>query len=135
MTNGNGDGIINTAEEAGRAFQMLGLSQLLSGQFDGAASEPGSCPTSSCPSTSVGGRLQFLLGPTPLGGGSFRALLSAGGQLSVLQLAELDRRLDDGKPNSGRFRLLSQQSNTCMSGGDWNMSSTETACATALLIQ
>lgn len=133
--NGNGNGAIDTPAEAAKAFQTLGLGEFIAGQFDGAISAIGACPASSCPGTSLGGRLQFLTGVLPTGTGGFRALLSAGGRLTVAQLADLDRRLDDGKPGSGRFRLAQNDPGACISGSDWNVGNRELTCTGALLIQ
>ena len=133
--NGNGNDRIDTAAEAARAFQELGLAQLINGQFDGLAPATGAtCPSTTCPATATGGRLQFLL-DTPSGTGNFRALLSPNGQLDVRQLAELDRKLDDGRPSTGRFQLLANAPAACASNGNWNVGNTADNCPAALLVQ
>lgn len=133
--NGNGNDRIDTAAEAARAFQELGLAQLINGQFDGITPTGSVCPSSTCPSTATGGRLQFIVGSTPTGTGNFRALLAPTGQLDVRQLAELDRKLDDGKPGTGRFQLVSGGSQNCISAGDWNVGNTADTCTGAVLVQ
>lgn len=133
--NGNGNDRIDSAAEAARAFQEMGLAQLISGQYDGTTPTGSACPASTCPQTATGGRLMFMTGTSPVGTGTFRALLSPVGQLDARQLAELDRKLDDGRANTGRFQLLAGAPDTCATGGNWNMSSTAETCTAALLIQ
>lgn len=133
--NGNGNDRIDTAAEAARAFQTLGLAQLINGQFDGVAPAAGAvCPATSCPATANGGRLQFMV-DTPSGNASFRALLAPTGQLDVRQLAELDRKLDDGRPSTGRFQALASATAGCIVNGNWNVGNTTDNCPAALLVQ
>ncbi len=133
--NGNGNDRIDSAAEAVRAFQEMGLAQLINGQFDGVTPTGTTCPATTCPSTATGGRLQFIIGSTPTGAGNFRALLAPTGQLDVRQLAELDRKLDDGRPGTGRFQLVSGGPATCVSDGAWNVGNTADICTGAILVQ
>lgn len=133
--NGNGNDRIDTAAEAARAFQTLGLAQLVAGQFDGVAPSGNTCPATTCPQTATGGRLMFMTGVQPAGTGSFRALLAPVGQLDPRQLAELDRKIDDGRANTGRFQILANAPEACLSGGNWNMGGTLDTCTGALLVQ
>ncbi len=55
--------------------------------------------------------------------------LKTGGQVPVEIIAEVDRKIDDGKPNSGGFQFSTYDPNTnnpviddCTSAGQWNIS-------------
>jgi len=133
-SNGDGNGKISTAAEAVGAFQQLSLANLLNGNYNGATYTSGICPTATCPSNPMGGRLEFLTSGSALGGNSFNALLSTGGQLSAKQLAEIDRKIDDGSAGTGRFQALSSIDDACLNGTQWNEVGTSSACVGVLLI-
>jgi type II secretory pathway pseudopilin PulG len=132
--NGDGNGRIATATEAVGAFQQLSLANLLDGNYNGSTYSSGTCPVATCPSNPMGGRLEFLVSGAALGGNSFNALLSTGGQLSVKQLAEIDRKIDDGNASTGRFQALSGADTVCLNGLQWNEVSTASTCVGVLLI-
>jgi len=66
--------------------------------------------------------------------------LKTGGQVPVEIIAEVDRKIDDGKPDSGGFQFSTYDPNTnnpviddCTSAGQWNISSGTTNCGGASL--
>ena len=67
--------------------------------------------------------------------------LKTGGQVPVEIIAEVDRKIDDGKPNSGGFQFSTYDWNDtnnpvigdCTSGNQWNIASGTTNCGGASL--
>ena len=66
--------------------------------------------------------------------------LKTGGQVPVEIIAEVDRKIDDGKPDSGGFQFSMYDPNTnnpaiddCTAAGQWNISVATTNCGGASL--
>jgi len=65
--------------------------------------------------------------------------VKTGSLLPVALLAEIDRKVDDGKPYSGAFQFspyaqgpaIAPDPATCLSGSQWNILGTETNCGAA----
>ncbi len=136
---GNGNGRIDSIAEAASAFQQLGLSNLLSGRYDGQTYAAGLCPENTCPSHGLNGRMEFLINVQPLSGEPFAAALTPGNRLNTRQLAEIDRKIDDGRPNSGKFQLIQNSSENCTLINNnqifWNEPQQTELCNAVLIIR
>jgi prepilin-type N-terminal cleavage/methylation domain-containing protein len=136
---GNGNGRIDTIAEAALAFQQLGQSNLLTGRYDGQIYTPGLCPENTCPSHALNGRIEFLINTQTQSGEPFAALLTPGNRLNTRQLAEIDRKLDDGRPNSGKFQLTQNAPENCTLVSNnqvfWNEPQQTEMCNAVLIIR
>jgi prepilin-type N-terminal cleavage/methylation domain-containing protein len=68
--------------------------------------------------------------------------IKTGGLLPVELMAEVDRKIDDGRPYAGAFQFsvyappsaIAPDATTCTNGSDWNISSGDTNCGAASLL-
>lgn len=121
---GNGNGLIDTAGEQGAVFEHLQRAGFIKGQYTSIELTGGNCPETSCPASPLGGT--FVIGSTLLSddpaNGAVQLLL--GNATRSKKLAEIDRKLDDGKADSGDFLLLATEGNTCSTeAGLWDETS------------
>jgi prepilin-type N-terminal cleavage/methylation domain-containing protein len=128
---GNGNGLIDTAAEQGAVFEHLQRAGFIKGQYTSTELTGTTCPESSCPPSPLGGT--FVMGSTLLtddpASGSIQLLL--GNATRSKKLADIDRKLDDGKAESGDFLILATDGNTCTTtDGLWNEAS-ESNCQAA----
>jgi prepilin-type N-terminal cleavage/methylation domain-containing protein len=122
-SNGDGDGNIENTEarpEAGAAFAHLQSAGFIQGQYTAAAT----CAAGSCMPSKLGGVYVIsnsATGPnttgTPL---SIEIAQGANAQ----QLAELDRKMDDGNPNQGRVQVLNADATNCAGTATWTEAAT-----------
>lgn len=124
-SNGDGDGQIETTEtspEAGAVFEQLQRAGFIQGQYTAAAT----CTTGSCMPSKLGGF--YIISNSATGASTTGTPLSiqiAQGA-SAQQLADLDRKIDDGNPNQGRVQVLSGNASTCAGTSTWT--ETATSC-------
>ena len=114
-----GDGKINTPTESILAWHQLGRSGFITGNYDGIGTTPNSTNN---PTNAFSGYLQLIndadysidTGTAPL------ALnVKTGTNVPSPILAELDRKIDDGFPNTGSLRfspLWGSSTSTCLTG-------------------
>lgn len=139
---GNGDGQISAGDESGQAWAQLGRAGYLSGSFDGNSAGDGAslsaCVATTCPSNAYNGHMALLYGSNANGTGASNHEIGTGRFIPVGILAELDRKVDDGMPNTGTFQFDSRSVNapTCVNFGTaasavWYVvhSSPQTDCA------
>ncbi|MFN7834912.1 MAG: type II secretion system protein [Burkholderiaceae bacterium] len=134
---GDDSGAIDNAAEAGRVFAHLSGAGLIKGNFT-ATEISGLCPKTTCPATAFGGTLTVATGTTRAKTGTESAALEAstGEQVPAKQLAELDRKLDDGNPRTGAFRASGAESYAaCMTTTGWNEAANPRNCAGVYLLQ
>lgn len=124
-SNGDGNGLIqttNASPEIGAVFEHLQKAGFVQGQYTADAT----CTTGSCMPSKLGGF--YIISNSATGAGTTGTPLSiqiARGA-SAQQLAELDRKIDDGNPNQGRVQVLSGDASTCAGTSTWT--ETATSC-------
>ncbi|MDH4396016.1 MAG: prepilin-type N-terminal cleavage/methylation domain-containing protein [Limnobacter sp.] len=128
---GNGNGLVDTAGEQGAVFEHLQRAGFIKGQFTSIELTGATCPETSCPASPLGGT--FVMGSTLLSddpaNGSIQLLL--GNATRSKKLADIDRKLDDGKAESGDFLILATEGSTCTTDeGLWDEAS-ESNCQAA----
>jgi len=117
--NGNGDGFIATNAERGYFWQHLANAGFITGSFDGAAIAGNNltCAQSTCPNNAFGGAMKYSWGQYASGSTNNAHELRIGRNIPVNILAEIDRKIDDGIPDTGSFRADTQVNlATCKSG-------------------
>lgn len=134
--NGTGDGFIATNNERGYFWQHLGNAGFITGSFDGAAVANNNltCAATSCPTNAFGGAIKYSWGATAAGSTTNAHELRIGSNIPVNVLAEIDRKIDDGIPETGTFRADSQINlATCRTGAGststYNVTAGQTNCA------
>lgn len=128
---GNGNGLIDTAGERGAVFEHLQRAGFIKGQYTSIEMSGATCPESSCPASPLGGT--FIIASTLLtddpANGAVQLLL--GNATRSKKLAEIDRKLDDGKADSGDLLAMTGGSSTCVTeDGLWDETS-EATCQAA----
>lgn len=118
---GDGNGIIDTDEEEGAAWQHLSRSGFVKGEFDGQSLEgKENCPPSTCRTSPLGGTMQLSSRFNTINGTPELAV-TIGNIQPAKVYAQLDRTVDDGRPNTGSLRLISNSNPTCSTDqNEWN---------------
>ncbi len=105
---GDGNGIVgNIATESGRVWTHLEAGGYITGGYDGvpvAATEYG-CSPFTCPDNGFGSGMNLNYGNMVQTGANNAHELITGRGIPVGVLAELDRKVDDGSPDSGLMQL------------------------------
>lgn len=117
--NGNGDGVVATNVERGYFWQHLANAGFILGSFDGAAVAGNDlvCAPSTCPLNAFGGAMKYSWSQYASGATSNAHELRIGRHVPVKILAEIDRKIDDGIPDTGIFRVDTQVNlASCKSG-------------------
>ena len=157
--NGNGDNLIASYAESYRAWQQLGLAQLVPGQYSGTSTGNASVIGVNSPAAKITGAGWGILASTGIfsltGLNSVQRLYIGGPQAADITTAPtvllpnealaLDRKLDDGYPNSGRVLAggnsgsATPSTTTCVttntSGGSFNLGLADAVCALAVELQ
>jgi len=136
-TPGNGNGKIDDGQERASVWQQLALAGFITGDFDGKQATTGSaddvlCADSTCPRNPYNGYYKFSFGAQAVDAAGPANEFFTGDQIPVSILAQLDTRLDDGRANSGRFRVHKAFAATCASNGDWDVPTGHVNCAGVL---
>ena len=112
VTNGNGDGLVDTDGERGNVWTHLQAAGYITGNFDGANVSPTAydCTLDSCPDNGFGAGLNLSHGALSQTQAAAAAPVNAhelitGRGVPVEVLAELDRKVDDGNAGSGAMQL------------------------------
>jgi prepilin-type N-terminal cleavage/methylation domain-containing protein len=104
---GNGDGVVRDTSQARESLLVwvhLSHANLISGNYQSTGSHPDS--NAEWPRNPYGAHLQLQYDALFSGsGGVPRLTLKTGSQVPVRVLAEIDRKIDDGRANSGQFRF------------------------------
>jgi len=120
--NGSGNGQITTAAESGLVWQHLAAAGFITGTYNGAAAGNGwACSTATCPANAFGGTMYLRFGSQAIGTTATSHELWTGRNIPVEAMAELDRKTDDGIPNTGTFRhgVSGAANAACVAGGIW----------------
>ncbi len=122
--NGNGNGQITTNAERGLVWLHLATAGFITGNYDGGAVAAGNggwtCASTRCPPNAFGGTMNLGFGSEAAGTTGQNHELWSGRNIPVEAIAELDRKVDDGVPNTGLFQNGgSNNANpaTCVNGG------------------
>ena len=133
-TGGDGNGRIEGSEEEGHVFTQLQKAGFIQGDFSPPAAADAACGPTSCMASRFGGVMVIsstLEGPSTPEGAT--AVLFAD-QAPVRQLAEIDRKLDDGNPLKGTIQVLNADVAACTTGGFWN-EKTDVQCGALYLLR
>jgi prepilin-type N-terminal cleavage/methylation domain-containing protein len=141
---GNGDGVIRDtpmAREGLLAWVHLSHANLISGNYQASGSQPD--PLGEWPRNPYGATLRLQYDDQFTGsGGVPRLNLKTGGLVPARILAEIDRKIDDGRANSGQFRFSAHDGGggppsetRCFDprGGLWRAADNEANCGAAAL--
>ena len=134
---GNGNGRIDDGQERAAVWQQLALAGFISGSFDGAQNATGSdtdvvCGPGTCPKNPFNGFYKISYSAQAADVVGLAHEIFTGGLIPVSILSQLDRKLDDGLPSSGRFRVHRAYLNACTSDGQWDVASGHANCAGVL---
>jgi len=134
---GNGNGKIDGSQERAGVWPQMALAGLISGDFNGAQNATGTasdveCGTGTCPKNPLNGfyKISYIAKAADVEGPSHE--IFTGEQIPVAILSELDSKLDDGKPASGRFRVHRSFVSACTKNGQWDVASGHANCAGVL---
>ena len=141
---GNGDGVIRDtplAREGLLAWVHLSHANLISGNYQASSSQPD--PVGEWPRNPYGAVLQLQYDDRFTGsGGVARLNLKTGNQVPARILAEIDRKIDDGRANTGQFRFSNYDGDAgapvesrCFDPGSglWRAADNEANCGAAAL--
>ena len=131
---GNGDGLIEAAETC-EVFMHLQLAGFIQGDYTGAQNANGECSLESAMPHQFNG--EYLLRHNLAGPNSRENALGLllGQQVPVRQLAEIDRKLDDGNPLRGAVQVLALDQTFCTTeDGQWDEANGE-PCAAVYFIR
>ncbi|GMQ89489.1 MAG: prepilin-type N-terminal cleavage/methylation domain-containing protein [Gammaproteobacteria bacterium] len=125
IAGGDGNGQINNNAESGLAWQHLAAAGFITGTYNGVAVGGGwACSTASCPANAFGGTMNLRFGSQANFTTANSHELWTGRNIPVAAIAELDRKTDDGIPNTGTFRHgqsagANAANAACVAGGVW----------------
>ena len=134
---GNGNGKLDDDLERAGVWQQLSLAGFINGNFDGSQAAVGSasdvdCAPSTCPKNPFNGYYKISYSAQAADVVDPSHEIFTGSQIPVGILAELDRKLDDGLPNSGNFRVHRSFQSSCTRNAEWNVSAGHANCAGVL---
>lgn len=127
------NGTIDTAQESITAWFHLSRAGFLTGTYDGigvAATQTNS------PTNPYASFMQIISDAVYQGnGGVLRNNVKTGVGIPSTILGEVDRKIDDGDPNTGelRFSLFSGAPAACMNGASWDVNTGQSNCGAASL--
>lgn len=133
--NGNGNAAVDSPEEMGAIWQQLAAAGFISGSFTGVAAggeNDTECAKEVCPTNPYNGFYKIAQAFDGVGDTSSSYQLSTGGNIPVEVMYELDLKIDDGDPNSGRLRALGN--GACVDGAQWNVAEGEGNCTAVWLL-
>ncbi len=116
---GNANAQIDSVEEAGAVWQHLSAAGFISGSYNGAAVSSitdTTCIAATCPSNPFNGFYKISNSSNSLGSDIDSHELSTGGNIPVEVMYELDLKIDDGNPETGRLRAF-EGLNGCVTDG------------------
>jgi prepilin-type N-terminal cleavage/methylation domain-containing protein len=131
---GDGDGLI-VGDESCAVFTHLQLSGFIQGSFTAGSDQLGVCTAQSNMENQFSGH--YLLSNTIEGANSREnaMTLQLGAVVPVSQLAEIDRKLDDGNPLRGAVQVVDGEETICTTeDGQWNEADGE-PCAAVYVIR
>jgi prepilin-type N-terminal cleavage/methylation domain-containing protein len=135
---GDGNGQIATNAERGLVWTHLQLAGFINGTYNGTAvAAVWTCPTATCPANAYGSGLMLSFGSEASGTAGNSHELWTGANIPVGIVAEIDRKIDDGIPQTGSFQSGQSAAinpGTCVAGAGTastyqiNVASPQTSC-------
>lgn len=134
---GNGNGRVDGNAERAGVWQQLSLAGFINGSFNGEQAGAGSasdvdCAPGTCPKNPFNGFYKISYSAQAADVISPSHEIFTGSQIPVGILAELDRKLDDGIPTTGRFRVHRSFEGACTRDAEWDVSTGHANCAGVL---
>ncbi len=134
---GNGNGRIDDSQERAAVWQQLALAGFITGNFDGERSATGTasdveCAQNTCPSNPFNGYYKISYSAQAADVEGLAHEIFTGAQIPVNILSQLDRKLDDGAPSTGRFRVHRSFKSACTRNGEWDVATAHANCAAVL---
>ena len=133
---GNNSGSIDSGTEVGRVFTHLSSANLFKGTYSTMDASEG-CTSAACPSTAFGGVIMLSSSANRINAASVNALeITTGAGVPAKQLADVDRKIDDGNPRTGIFRAHAGNTfSACITETGWNESANPRNCAGVYVVQ
>lgn len=121
-TDGDGNGLVDTDGERANVWVQLQAAGYITGNFDGAnvVDDQYGCPVASCPDNGFGSGMNLSYGAEIASATATTAdahELISGRGIPVEVIAELDRKVDDGAPQTGAMQLGTDGTNWSGSAG------------------
>ena len=134
---GNGNGRVDGSQERAGVWQQLALAGFINGNFDGAQTAIGTatdveCGPGTCPKNPFNGYYKISYSAQAADTQDPAHEIFTGNQIPVSILSQLDIKLDDGRANSGRFRVHRAYESACTRDGNWDVTSAHANCAGVL---
>lgn len=133
---GDANARVDSGAESGAVWQHLASAGFISGNFDGApvaALTDSVCVETTCPSNPYNGFYKIGNSSNALGQTNATHELTTGGNIPVAVMYELDLKIDDGAPNSGRLRAFDvAPHNGCVANDEWDVVAGSSDCAGVL---
>ena len=133
---GDSNARVDSTVEAGAVWQHLSGAGFISGNYDGApvaSLSDGDCVETTCPGNPYNGYYKISNSNNALGQANPLHELATGGNIPVAVMYELDLKIDDGVPSTGRLRSFDAAPyNTCVVNNEWDVVSGASDCAGVL---
>lgn len=134
---GNGNGRIDGSQERAAVWQQMSLAGFISGNFNGAQNAAGTasdmeCAAGTCPKNPFNGFYKISYSAQAADVEGLAHEIFTGEQIPVSILSQLDSKLDDGNPASGRFRVHRAYQSACTKDGQWDVATGHSNCAGVL---
>lgn len=137
---GTGNGLIDAASggvhESFCAWYHLTRAGFISGNYNGVGAAPANADTANSPANAFGGLMQIIWDDAYSGVSSRVHNIKTGSNIPAALLAEIDRKIDDGMPDTGNFRFSiwgGSLAPTCTPAAAWAIVSTAAQCGAASL--
>jgi len=133
---GDANARVDSGAEAGAVWQHLAGAGFITGNFDGSpvgALTDSVCVATTCPANPYNGFYKIGNSNNALGQANASHELTTGGNIPVEVMYELDLKIDDGLPDTGRLRAFdAAPHNTCVANNEWNVVAGGSDCAGVL---
>jgi prepilin-type N-terminal cleavage/methylation domain-containing protein len=137
---GDGDGLVDTDNERALVWVHLEAAGYLTGGYTNTAATVANnaydCPPTICPDNGFGSGMNLSYGALVQTGAANAHELISGRGIPVEVIAELDRKVDDGSPDSGAMQLGKAGTGwdgtdmaLCITGGNYQLQNPGDNCA------
>ena len=137
---GDGNGLVNTDSERALVWVHLEAAGYLTGGYTNTAAtvadDAYNCPPTICPDNGFGSGMNLSYGAMVQTGAASAHELISGSGIPVEVIAELDRKVDDGSPDSGAMQLGKAGTGwdgtdmaLCITGGNYQLQNPGENCA------